>query len=63
MESKREKENAGQKRVVIGKLLNIAYHLLKYKDDSCISIRKAWNKALIRISIRKAWNKALIRFQ
>ena len=39
MESKREKENAVQKTVVIGKILNIAYHLLKYKDDSCISIR------------------------
>ena len=39
MESKREKENAGQKTVDDGNLLNIAYHLLKYKDDSCISIR------------------------
>ena len=28
MESKREKENAGQKTVDDGNLLNIAYHLL-----------------------------------
>ena len=40
MESKREKENAGQKkRLKIGKLLNISYHLLKYNDVNHISIR------------------------